>query len=128
MRAHLFEPLRRLLVAGIVPGACLRRKERQALHRQHPRIDGDRDVCRWLLLVHRVRFRQGDGVISTTSGYIGGRTANPTYDSVSAGNSGHAEAVQVVFDPSKVTYSKLVEYLLAHDRPNDEGPSVLRLR
>ena len=55
-------------------------------------------------------FDKVDGVISTTSGYIGGRTANPTYDSVSAGNSGHAEAVQVVFDPSKVTYSKLLEY------------------
>ena len=55
-------------------------------------------------------FDKVDGVISTTSGYIGGRTANPTYDSVSAGNSGYAEAVQVVFDPSKVTYAKLLEY------------------
>lgn len=55
-------------------------------------------------------FDKVDGVVSTTSGYIGGRTANPTYDSVSAGNSGHAEAVQVVFDPSKVSYSKLLEY------------------
>lgn len=55
-------------------------------------------------------FDKVEGVISTTSGYIGGKTANPTYDSVSAGNSGHAEAVQVVFDPSKVTYSKLLEY------------------
>lgn len=55
-------------------------------------------------------FDKVDGVISTTSGYIGGKTANPTYDSVSAGNSGHAEAVQVIYDPSKVTYSKLLEY------------------
>ena len=55
-------------------------------------------------------FDKVDGVISTTSGYIGGRTANPTYDSVSAGNSGHAEAVQVVYDPTKVTYAKLLEY------------------
>ncbi len=55
-------------------------------------------------------FDKVDGVISTTSGYIGGKTANPTYDSVSAGNSGHAEAVQVVYDPSKVTYAKLLEY------------------
>ncbi len=55
-------------------------------------------------------FDKVDGVISTTSGYIGGKTANPTYDSVSAGNSGHAEAVQVIFDPAKVTYSRLLEY------------------
>jgi len=55
-------------------------------------------------------FDKVDGVISTTSGYIGGKTVNPTYDSVSAGNSGHAEAVRVVFDPSKVSFSRLVEY------------------
>ncbi len=55
-------------------------------------------------------FDKVDGVISTTSGYIGGKTANPTYDSVSAGNSGHAEAVQVIFDPAKVTYARLLEY------------------
>ncbi len=55
-------------------------------------------------------FDKVDGVISTTSGYTGGKVANPTYDVVSAGNSGHAESVQVTFDPSKVTYSKLLEY------------------
>lgn len=54
-------------------------------------------------------FDKVEGVVSTTSGYIGGKTANPTYDTVSAGNSGHAEAVQVIFDPSKVTYAKLLE-------------------
>ncbi len=55
-------------------------------------------------------FDKVAGVISTTSGYTGGRTANPTYESVSANNTGHAEAVQVVYDPSKVSYAKLVEY------------------
>jgi peptide-methionine (S)-S-oxide reductase len=49
------------------------------------------------------------GVISTTSGYIGGRTANPTYEQVSAGTTGHTEAVQVVYDPAKVTYERLLE-------------------
>ena len=49
------------------------------------------------------------GVISTTSGYIGGRTANPTYEQVSSGTTGHAEALQVVYDPAKVTYEKLLE-------------------
>jgi peptide-methionine (S)-S-oxide reductase len=49
------------------------------------------------------------GVISTTSGYIGGRTAQPTYEQVSAGTTGHTEALQVVYDPAKVTYEKLLE-------------------
>jgi peptide-methionine (S)-S-oxide reductase len=49
------------------------------------------------------------GVVSTTSGYTGGTKKNPTYEEVSAGGTGHAEAVQVVYDPSKVTYAKLLD-------------------
>ena len=50
-----------------------------------------------------------DGVISTISGYIGGHQKNPTYKSVSAGRSGHTEAVQVTYDPSRVSYEKLLQ-------------------
>jgi peptide-methionine (S)-S-oxide reductase len=53
-------------------------------------------------------FDAVDGVISTTSGYIGGKTKNPSYKEVSAGATGHTEAVQVVYDPKKVTYEKLL--------------------
>lgn len=49
------------------------------------------------------------GVISTTSGYMGGHTRNPTYESISTGATGHAEVVQVEYDPSKVSYSTLLE-------------------
>ena len=54
-------------------------------------------------------FDKLPGVKSTTSGYIGGRVANPTYEQVSAGRSGHAEAVQVKYDPGRVSYSALLE-------------------
>ena len=55
-------------------------------------------------------FDKIEGVISTTSGYIGGTVAKPTYEQVSAKGTGHAEAVEVVYDPSKVKYERLVEY------------------
>ena len=54
-------------------------------------------------------FDKVPGVIETTSGYIGGHVDNPTYEQVSAGNSGHIEAVRVRFDPSKTNYAKLLE-------------------
>jgi|SRR5688572_7460982 len=49
------------------------------------------------------------GVSATISGYMGGRTANPTYETVSSGTSGHTEVVHVVYDPAKVSYEKLLE-------------------
>ncbi|MDO8176762.1 MAG: peptide-methionine (S)-S-oxide reductase MsrA [Undibacterium sp.] len=55
-------------------------------------------------------FDKVPGVISTTSGYTGGKTVNPTYEQVSAHTTGHAEAVQIVYDPAKVSYAKLVDY------------------
>ncbi len=49
------------------------------------------------------------GVVSVTSGYTGGQKKNPTYEEVSAGGTGHAESIQVVYDPIKVTYEKLLK-------------------
>jgi peptide-methionine (S)-S-oxide reductase len=50
-----------------------------------------------------------DGVVSTTSGYMGGQKPNPTYEEVSAGGTGHAESVQVLYDPAKVSYEKILD-------------------
>ena len=54
-------------------------------------------------------FDKVPGVLSTTSGYIGGHVDNPSYEQVSAGSSGHIEAVQVRFDPNQTSYAKLLE-------------------
>ena len=50
-----------------------------------------------------------DGVVSTLSGYTGGRTKNPAYEEVSAGKTGHTEAVEVLYDPAKLSYAKLLD-------------------
>ncbi|HET9686400.1 MAG TPA: peptide-methionine (S)-S-oxide reductase MsrA [Pseudolabrys sp.] len=62
-------------------------------------------------------FDKVPGVLSTTSGYIGGKIANPTYEQVSAGGTGHAEAVEVVYDPGKVSYDELLSFYWRHVDP-----------
>jgi len=66
-------------------------------------------------------FDHLDGVISTTSGYTGGHVKNPTYKQVSAGQTGHAEAVQVVYDPARVDYRTLLAVFWHNIDPLDAG-------
>ena len=74
-------------------------------------------------------FQELDGVLKVTSGYSGGSVDNPTYKEVCEGNTGHAEVIQIVYDPSKVTYDVLLEaFWQSHDpttlnrQGNDVGP------
>jgi peptide-methionine (S)-S-oxide reductase len=73
-------------------------------------------------------FQHTKGVVSATSGYSGGTVANPDYEQVSTGRTGHAEAVRVIYDPSKVSYQQLltVFFTVAHDPTelNRQGPDV----
>ena len=70
--------------------------------------------CFWCV---EADFDKVEGVISTTSGYIGGKVPNATYEQVSAGGTGHTEAVEVVYDPSKVTYEKLLDVFWRNHDP-----------
>ena len=66
-------------------------------------------------------FEKVDGVVEAISGYTGGQKPNPTYKEVSAGGTGHAEAVQVRYDPDKITYKELLDVFWRHVNPTDAG-------
>lgn len=72
-------------------------------------------------------FESVEGVLAARSGYAGGHVPNPTYEQVCTGTTGHAEAVEVTYDPSKVSYADLLEvFWNSHDptTPNRQGPDV----
>lgn len=66
-------------------------------------------------------FEKVDGVIEAVSGYTGGHAANPTYKQVSAGGTGHIEAVRVLYDPDTISYEGLLEVFWRHVDPTDAG-------
>jgi peptide-methionine (S)-S-oxide reductase len=81
--------------------------------------------CFWCM---EAVYERLPGVISVTSGYAGGHTANPTYEQVCTGTTGHAEVTQITFDPAKISFARLLEvFWQAHDpttlnrQGNDEG-------
>jgi peptide-methionine (S)-S-oxide reductase len=72
-------------------------------------------------------FLELNGVVSVQSGYIGGTNKNPTYEEVCSGYSGHAEAIKIIFDSSKITYGELLEIFFATHDPttiNRQGADV----
>ena len=72
--------------------------------------------CFWCV---EADFEKVEGVVEAISGYTGGQRANPTYKEVSAGGTGHTEAVQVIYDPAKVSYSQLLDVFWRHVDPTD---------
>lgn len=72
--------------------------------------------CFWCM-VHP--FDQWEGVVSVQSGYTGGHTKNPTYKEVCSGETGHTEAVKVIYDPKKISYDQLLEIFWSSIDPTD---------
>jgi peptide-methionine (S)-S-oxide reductase len=73
------------------------------------------------------RFRELDGVLDAASGYMGGEVDNPGYEAVCSGKTGHAEVVQVKYDPQRVSYETLLKLFFAMHNPttlNRQGPDI----
>ncbi|MDR3555012.1 MAG: peptide-methionine (S)-S-oxide reductase MsrA [Syntrophobacteraceae bacterium] len=74
--------------------------------------------CFWCV---QTDFEKVKGVVKVISGYTGGHVENPTYEEVSSGKTGHVEAVQVLYDPKKVSYEQLLSFFWRHIDPTDPG-------
>ena len=78
--------------------------------------------CFWCM---EAPFEQLDGVFEVIAGYTGGETKNPTYRDVCAGGTGHAEAIQIVYDPAKVSFAELLDVFWRNVDPTDAGGSFV---
>lgn len=104
---HLTTMALAFLVLGVAPGA-----------QEEPELATATFAggCFWCM---EPPFDKLDGVVSTTSGYTGGNVDNPSYEEVSSGTTGHTEAVEIVYDPAKVSYEKLLEVFWVNIDPTD---------
>jgi peptide methionine sulfoxide reductase msrA/msrB len=74
--------------------------------------------CFWCMIIP---FQKLDGVFEVVAGYTGGRKDNPSYEEVSTGTTGHFEAVQVTYDPSKINYNQLLDVYWQQINPTDDA-------
>lgn len=105
----LFLPVGLVIISGLAGGMPAGEKWETAI------FGGG---CFWCM---EPPFEQVEGVIEVTAGYSGGEEKNPTYEQVSSGRTSHLEAVQVVFDPERVSYRELVELFWRQIDPTDDG-------
>ena len=105
-----------LVVAAMIGGGAMAADQMAATEDQ--RIATFAGGCFWCV---ESDFDNVPGVVRTVSGYTGGQLKDPTYKDVSAGGTGHREAVQIFFDPKKVTYAALLEVFWRSVDPTDSG-------
>ena len=95
------------VLAGLAVGAA------ETMKTNHTELATVGGGCFWCT---EAVFQRLPGVISVASGYAGGKTENPTYEEICGGNTGHAEVIQIEFDPQKISYQNLLHYFWeAHD-------------
>jgi peptide-methionine (S)-S-oxide reductase len=102
-----------LLTSGIVLGG-MAAGFAQNMNTNHTELATFGGGCFWCM---DAVFKMLPGVKSITSGYAGGHTENPTYDQVCTGDTGHAEVIQIEFDPQKISYDKLLYYFWEAHEP-----------
>lgn len=107
-----------LVSAGATEKGKVQEEDRMAENTDHLPKATFAGGCFWCL---ESDFEKLDGVVEAVSGYSGGHTEDPTYEEVCAGGTGHAEAVQVTYDPDKITYKDLLDYFWRHVDPTDGG-------
>ena len=117
MRRRLIPTLAAAAVA-LAAGAAVGQQEFAATPADGQALATFAGGCFWCM---EPPYDKLDGVHATVSGYIGGSTADPSYEEVSAGDTGHAEAVQVTYDPAKVSYEELLEVFWRNVDPLDAG-------
>jgi len=104
-----------ILLGAILVGFALQSGTAEAQQSQRMIVAGG---CFWCV---ESDFEKVPGVIAAVSGYTGGTVANPTYDQVTRGGTGHYEAVEITFDPSRVSYDTLIAMFLRSVDPTDAG-------
>lgn len=119
-----------LLVAAVIAlvraGENPKTMKTESTSVSHPELATFGGGCFWCM---EAAFQLVDGVQSVTSGYAGGHVENPTYKQVCGGDTGHAEVVQIEYDPQKISYERLLQvFWMAHDpttlnrQGHDVGP------
>ncbi|MDK2848732.1 MAG: peptide methionine sulfoxide reductase msrA/msrB [Desulfuromonadales bacterium] len=117
LRTILFTAL--ILLAGIALAAKGTDQEAKMADQGHTQMVATfAGGCFWCV---EADFEKVPGVVKVISGYTGGEVVNPTYKQVSAGGTGHVEAVQVYYDPARITYEQLLDVLWRHIDPTDDG-------
>jgi peptide-methionine (S)-S-oxide reductase len=117
MRSRLVSMLAAAAALSVAAGA-LAQQESATMPKDGEAVATFAGGCFWCM---EPPYDKLDGVLATISGYTGGSKVDPTYKEVSAGGTGHTEAVRITYDPSKVTYEQLLEVFWQNVDPLDAG-------